>query len=142
MKFILELDERTYGEVNKKELAEYEQEKIDMPFLPPPCLMVYPKKAEDLEHLKTNGNSWLISRISADKEISVISRYFFLPIGNRHMLVISLETSSHGEFYSDKHNVPDECEKTVKTFMENVHVELSDEAKRQKEEVLSRIENS
>ncbi len=58
------------------------------------------------------------------------------------MLMISMRATSYGEFYSDEHNVPQECEKTVKAFMENVHVELSEEAIQQREKAISQFQQT
>ncbi|KEQ18227.1 hypothetical protein [Endozoicomonas numazuensis] len=140
IKLILNNSEEFRGTQNQQLMDDYELRRKEMPFLEPPTLVVYPKTDDDLVEFRVNNHFWLVSQESGGIKGSW-TRDYHLPIGDRHMLVISMRATSYGEFYSDKHNVPQECEKTVKAFMENVHVELSDEAKRQKEEALRRLDH-
>ncbi|MGI9279810.1 MAG: hypothetical protein ACR2PX_09280 [Endozoicomonas sp.] len=141
MKLIFYSAEDFCGARNKKLLKKYENQKIETPFTSPPSLWIYPKQPEDISLLNINDHHWMMSQESTG-ERSSWTRDYHLPIGDRHMLMISMRATSYGEFYSDEHNVPQECEKTVKAFMENVHVELSEEAIQQREKAISQFQQT
>ncbi|WP_034835844.1 hypothetical protein, partial [Endozoicomonas numazuensis] len=90
---------------------------------------IYPRAAHELPISEINGTAFYSYK--ATDWPHTWKSYFETPITDDHLLIFRFNPSSwHKHLINDLDTVSEAAEKTVQSFMENVHIKLSDDALR------------
>ncbi|MBU6951012.1 hypothetical protein [Hahella sp. HN01] len=119
--WILTYADGLWGYLNR-DLEKYPERKAT-PIIPERDFWHYPQTRDDIRKLTINGVHWFTYDVERGKDEK--DRLWHTPISEDHELVFDFEGEPLGrKYYSEDHDLDGAIERTVKEFMNNVHIKL------------------